>query len=421
MPALIGVVLGSHSDVKRMEKGLERLRSMRVSFEMCIASAHRTPERLAEWLRGAEARGVRVVIAGAGAAAHLPGVVASKTLLPVIGVPFNASPLGGTDALYSIVQMPPGIPVATVGIDSAENAAVLALHILAIGEPSIREKLRAYRAGWQGKIAEQNEQLYEAYPEARPGAKDVDLAQEMPPEPRPVKDAVRSGIQAVPSRPEGPVRPGGKMIWKVDPERPELEAIEEAVDILLDGGVIAVPTDTVYGLLADATNPRAVERLYELKGRDRDKPIAVLIDSEQLFHTLTVETPEKVEELIDLFWPGPLTLVTRKRGAALHAVSSGESLGLRVPDNLLALGLINMLSRPVAATSANLAGEKDLRTASEIAGRFGRKIDMILDTGPLTEIGSSTVLSLVEQPFRILREGPISRDELKAVLGDLLA
>src|SRR5512138_3425143 len=100
----IGIVLGSYSDVKRMEPGMKRLQALHVPFEMCIASAHRTPERLVEWLDGAEKRGVRVIIAGAGAAAHLPGVVASKTVLPVIGVPFNASPIEGIDALYSIVQ-----------------------------------------------------------------------------------------------------------------------------------------------------------------------------------------------------------------------------------------------------------------------------------------------------------------------------
>ena len=169
MGASIGIVLGSFSDVKRMAPGLKRLEALEVPDEMCIASAHRTPERLAEWLDGAPGRGVRVIIAGAGAAAHLPGVVASKTLLPVIGVPFNASPLGGTDALHSIVQMPPGIPVATVGIDSAENAAVLALHILGIADARIAEKIKAFRAAWQDKIADHNAKLYEAYPNARPG------------------------------------------------------------------------------------------------------------------------------------------------------------------------------------------------------------------------------------------------------------
>lgn len=164
----IGIVLGSYSDVKRVRSGIDRLIGLDVPFEMIVASAHRTPEKLAEWLAGAERGGMKVVIAGAGASAHLPGVVASKTLMPVIGLPLSGSPLGGTDALYSIVQMPPGIPVATVGIDSAENAVILALHILAVSDESIRHKLHQYRQGWQGRIAKHNEQLYEELPMVRP-------------------------------------------------------------------------------------------------------------------------------------------------------------------------------------------------------------------------------------------------------------
>ena len=120
----IGIVLGSFSDLKRMEKGLKRLEALEVPFEITIASAHRTPKRLVEWLDGAPARGVKVIIAGAGAAAHLPGVVASKTLLPVIGLPFDASPIEGLDALYAIVQMPPGIPVATVDELASADAVI---------------------------------------------------------------------------------------------------------------------------------------------------------------------------------------------------------------------------------------------------------------------------------------------------------
>jgi 5-(carboxyamino)imidazole ribonucleotide mutase len=166
--AQIGIVLGSYSDVKRIEAGLEQLKKLGVPFQMTIASAHRTPERLVEWLKNAEKNGMKVVVAGAGASAHLPGVVASKTVLPVVGLPLDASPLEGTDALYSIVQMPPGIPVATVGIDAAVNAVLMAMHILAIADDGIRRKLQDYRSGWQEKIESQNEQLYAAYPEARP-------------------------------------------------------------------------------------------------------------------------------------------------------------------------------------------------------------------------------------------------------------
>ena len=437
MQPVIGIVLGSYNDVKRMQAGVDRLTAMGVPFEMCIASAHRTPDRLAQWLRGAQERGVRVVIAGAGASAHLPGVVASKTLLPVIGVPFNSSPLGGVDALYSIVQMPPGIPVATVGVDSSENAALLALHILGISDPEIREKLRVFRAKWHARIEEQNKKLYADIPHASPGyAAPSDSAREKPAAPAPSAAAASpaptkpsavpaSSAQtaAAPSSPAVTVPACTGKTGKIRPvqaDMPDVAVIEEAVDVLLDGGVIALPTDTVYGLAADATNPAAVAKLYEIKQRSADKPVAVLIDSTRMFRTLVTELPEGVEALLERHWPGPLTLVARKRKAALQAISRDMSLGLRMPDSVVALGLISMLGRPVAATSANLPGQAPARTAQEIAERFGDQLDLILDAGPAPETGDSTVLTVMETPFRILREGPVTRAILQETLENLL-
>jgi 5-(carboxyamino)imidazole ribonucleotide mutase len=437
MQPVIGIVLGSYNDVKRMQAGVDRLTAMGVPFEMCIASAHRTPDRLAQWLKGAQERGVRVVIAGAGAAAHLPGVVASKTLLPVIGVPFNSSPLGGVDALYSIVQMPPGTPVATVGVDSSENAALLALHILGISDPEIREKLRVFRAKWHAKIEEQNKKLYADIPHASPGyAAPSDSARERPAAPAPSATAASPAPTKPPAVPASsaqtaaaPPSPAvtvaactGKTgkIRPVQADMPDVAVIEEAVDVLLDGGVIALPTDTVYGLAADATNPAAVAKLYEIKQRSADKPVAVLIDSTRMFRTLVTELPQGVEALLERHWPGPLTLVARKRKAALQAISRDVSLGLRMPDSVVALGLISMLGRPVAATSANLAGQAPARTAQEIAERFGDQLDLILDAGPAPETGDSTVLTVLETPFRILREGAVTRAILQETLENLL-
>lgn len=417
MSPAIGIVLGSYSDVQRMKAGLDRLTAMDVPFEMRIASAHRTPGPLEAWLEGAQRRGVRVIIAGAGAAAHLPGVVASKVLLPVIGVPFDASPLGGVDALHSIVQMPPGIPVATVGIDGAENAVLLALHILALSDEDIRKKLEAFRDGWKAKIAEQNRKLYAEIPQAKPAEE-----AESPAEPDEAAPAPVEAPEVIKKKEpkEGKLRPCAGKVWKIDPHAPELEAVEEAVDALLDGGVIALPTDTVYGLAADATNPSAVAKLFELKKREPAKPIAVLIDSLNLFRSLIAEVPEGVLELIENHWPGPLTIVARKRGAALQAVSPGQSLGLRMPDNMTALGVINMLGRPIAVTSANTAGEPPFATAEEIVAYFVDRLDMALDAGPASGAAHSTVLTVMEKPYRILREGPIAYAVLKQVLGDLL-
>ncbi|HHV35027.1 MAG TPA: 5-(carboxyamino)imidazole ribonucleotide mutase [Syntrophomonadaceae bacterium] len=141
----VGIVLGSESDLPVMEETARILRDFGVTYEMTIASAHRSPDLVAEYARTAEERGIAVIIAGAGMAAHLPGVLAAYTCLPVIGVPLQGSTLSGIDALYSIVQMPPGVPVAAVAVNGARNAALLAVQMLSIKNPELREKFRRYK------------------------------------------------------------------------------------------------------------------------------------------------------------------------------------------------------------------------------------------------------------------------------------
>lgn len=142
---LVGILMGSDSDLPVMEKAAEVLQEMGVTWEMDISSAHRLPDRTAEYAKAARERGVEVLICGAGMAAHLAGVVASHTTLPVIGVPLKSGALNGVDALYSTVMMPPGIPVATVAVDGAKNAAYLACSILSIKHPELAEKLEQFR------------------------------------------------------------------------------------------------------------------------------------------------------------------------------------------------------------------------------------------------------------------------------------
>lgn len=141
----IAIVLGSGSDMSIAEKAAEVLKEFDLPFEISIISAHRNPNRIHTFATTAQEQGFGVIIAIAGLAAHLPGVIASMTLLPVIGVPGSGGPLSGQDALYSIVQMPSGIPVACVGIGNAKNAALLATQMLALGEPALFEKLRTFR------------------------------------------------------------------------------------------------------------------------------------------------------------------------------------------------------------------------------------------------------------------------------------
>ena len=142
---LVGIVMGSDSDLPIMEEAAKIFKKFDVCFDLVVASAHRTPYRALGYAEKAEEKGIEVIIAGAGAAAHLPGVLAAVTSLPVIGVPINATPLQGVDSLYAIVQMPSGIPVATVGINAAKNSALLAVQILAVKYPELRKKFKEYK------------------------------------------------------------------------------------------------------------------------------------------------------------------------------------------------------------------------------------------------------------------------------------
>ena len=143
---LVGIVMGSTSDAPVMQGAAEMLDSLGVPYETVVASAHRTPDKVASWARDAKARGVKVVIAGAGKAAHLAGVVAAHTPLPVIGVPMKTGDLGGMDSLLSTVQMPTGVPVACVAIGGAKNAAILAAQILGVGMPEYAQAVEDYRS-----------------------------------------------------------------------------------------------------------------------------------------------------------------------------------------------------------------------------------------------------------------------------------
>ncbi|MDH6358432.1 5-(carboxyamino)imidazole ribonucleotide mutase [Parabacteroides sp. PF5-9] len=158
MTPVVSIIMGSTSDLPVMEKAAGFLNEMEVPFEMHALSAHRTPAEVEIFAKGAKDRGIKVIIAAAGMAAHLCGVIASMTTLPVIGVPINST-LDGMDALLAIVQMPPGIPVATVGINGALNAGILAVQILSVGDEQLQEKLIAYKEDLKTKIVKANTDL----------------------------------------------------------------------------------------------------------------------------------------------------------------------------------------------------------------------------------------------------------------------
>ena len=157
---LVSIIMGSTSDLPIMEKAAARLDALGIPFEMLALSAHRTPKEVEEFATSAKERGIKVIIGAAGMAAHLCGVIASMTSIPVIGVPIKAS-LEGVDALYSIVQMPPGIPVATVGINAAENAALLAGQMMATSDEELYRRLEAYKESLKEKVVKANKELSE--------------------------------------------------------------------------------------------------------------------------------------------------------------------------------------------------------------------------------------------------------------------
>ena len=165
-PPLVGILMGSDSDLATMEQAARVLEEFGVAYEMTIASAHRSPARVEQYAAEAESRGLQVLIAGAGAAAHLAGVLAGRTALPIIGVPLAGSFLGGLDALLSTVQMPGGVPVATVGVGGARNAALLAVQILSTADPRLRERYRSYKASLARQVDEKAARLT---PRGEPG------------------------------------------------------------------------------------------------------------------------------------------------------------------------------------------------------------------------------------------------------------
>ncbi len=160
MTPIISIIMGSTSDLPVMEKAMKYLEEMQIPFEVNALSAHRTPAAVEAFATHAATRGIKVIIAGAGMAAALPGVIAASTTLPVIGVPIKGM-LDGLDAMLSIIQMPPGIPVATVGVNGAQNAAILATEILALSDPDIAERVAAYKSGLGAKIEKANKDLAE--------------------------------------------------------------------------------------------------------------------------------------------------------------------------------------------------------------------------------------------------------------------
>jgi len=198
-------------------------------------------------------------------------------------------------------------------------------------------------------------------------------------------------------------------ILKIDPQNPDLEKIKQAALVIKEGGIVAVPTETVYGLAADFTNKQAVERIFEVKKRPKNKALTVQIKDITYLTELVAEVPFFAYQLMSKFWPGPLTLVLKAK--------SGGTIGLRMPANKIAQELIEQTVSPIVVPSANLSGEPEAKTAEEVLEVFEGLIDVVIDGGPV-ELGiSSTVLDLTSSPYKVLREGSILKEDIQSVQG----
>ena len=215
--------------------------------------------------------------------------------------------------------------------------------------------------------------------------------------------------------------PAGKpVIINVDIERPEIDKIRIAADVIRTGGLVAFPTETVYGLGADALNTEAVASIFRAKNRPVDNPIIVHVADKEEVYKLTKDIPVIAEELMDFFWPGPLTLILKKSEIVPYVTTGGlETVALRMPDHRVPLALIAESGVPIAAPSANPAGKPSPTNAKHVIEDLGAKVDMILDGGP-TMIGvESTVLDLTASKPKILRPGGITAEELVDILGTI--
>jgi L-threonylcarbamoyladenylate synthase len=194
----------------------------------------------------------------------------------------------------------------------------------------------------------------------------------------------------------------------VDPVSPSLSAFQEAVSVLWKGGVVAFPTETFYGLGANAMDPEAVTRIYSIKGRPESKPLLVLVDSVKMAESLAAEVPEVARELMARHWPGPLTLVFKAAPEIPEELIAGTgTIGIRMPGHPVALGLVRAAGLPVTAPSANLSGAEPPTTAESVRAVFEGKIDLILDGGPTTGGLPSTILDVSVTPPRLIRQGAV--------------
>lgn len=530
---LVGIILSTRADFNIMKRGLEALRVMGIPYVLEMASPHRNPGHLMEFVQNARGRGMEVLICAAGGSGAVASLIASHTTLPVVAVPVDSTPLRGEDALFSMVQTPPGVPVAVVGINGAENAALLAAQMLAIRHSKYLKALEDRRTQYAQRLDSAAAELLADYPDLADPARTAPLLDEeendtdpgpedVTPEPgedddkkEKMGDVIRPGAQLsrkspaapvssnldllietpVPQEPgtvtedatllegEGLLQPGSNeedplpiptdsdlypewmraetekdiirperneeeeetaefeekksgdlekravkvrdtidtKVFDLSPDNPDEDILSHAMMVILEGGVVAFPTDTVYGLAADALNAEAVRKLYQVKNHDvAHKSLSVLIGSQEELENLVREVPPAIESILEKYWPGALTILFYKHSSVLSSVTDSNSIAVRIPASPPALRLMQMIKRPLAVINASLDQDPPSVDANQVIDKFDGKVHCILNAGPCKSAQTSTVLSVISEPFEVIRQGAISSDKLRETLGDKL-
>jgi L-threonylcarbamoyladenylate synthase len=212
-----------------------------------------------------------------------------------------------------------------------------------------------------------------------------------------------------------------EIVVRIDPLHPQPDILAQAADLIHRGGVVAFPTETYYGLGADALNSQAIERIYKIKGRDRGKPILILVESSGRIEAFVKPFSPMVKHLMATFWPGPLTILFQaSKRLPVELTAETGKIGIRVPSHPVARALLSTVKAPLTGTSANQADGTSPKTAEGVRDSIGGELDLILDGGPTPGEKPSTVLDCTENPFRIVREGVIPRAVLEAQVGKII-
>ena len=420
----IAVIVGSRSDLKTIRLNLNRLKARDVPFKLYVASVARLDE-LVEWIGASVKQGVEVFIVAQGGTATLAGLVASKTQRPVIGVPLDTTRHRGTDAQLAMSGLNDGCDILLSGVNEFDSAARSAMKMIALADPDYQVKVEEIYEQLLEKQRRESNALREEYgdlfasvpatiaPEHTfvPPREDIEAAKTEEQEGQPLPELDEDKVPT----------PGSAYIYNCDADMPNVTVIENATDALLRGDVVAFPTETVYGLAVDATNKNAVAKLLELKGRESNNPLTIMVNSDKQLFQIASDIPEVIKEKIDYIWPGPLTLVFQKPAASFNHISADDTIGIRIPNHFTALSLLSSVNRPLAVTSANPSGYEDARTAQGVENYFPTgTLAMIIDSGPCGSSMPSTVLKVTSEPFEILREGAMTRSHLQEILGDLV-